>query len=882
MRIGRNWALISSIALGMALAAPGCSCDDDTPPMDDGGTDGDVPMTDGATGDSGGGACGNGELNRPEEVCDDGNNVDGDGCSADCLSDETCGNEVVDTAVGEVCDDGNTDNGDGCRGDCGSDYSCGNGIVDTTADGAPADEACDDGNTVGGDGCSATCDSDESCGNGVVDLAAGEVCDDGNTDDGDECSGDCMTSFLCGNGMIDGAEECDDGNTDDGDGCSGACFVERCGNGRVDFGEDCDDGNMDDTDGCTNMCTFTCSADSDCDDADICNGAETCSDPGTTMSACNPPAMAAADGTACGSMMICLAGGCVMTACGDGFVDTGAGEECDDMNSTSGDGCENDCTFTCSGDSDCDDGNACNGAESCSMAGTASSSCMAGTPLMDGASCGGGRICNGGSCVTPGCGDGIVSGSEDCDDMNSTSGDGCENDCTWTCAGDSDCSDGDVCNGAEMCTSPSSLMSRCGAGTPPADGTSCGSGLICVSGGCVMARCGDGFVTGSEDCDDMNTTNGDGCDNDCSWTCTGASDCDDGDACNGTESCTMPSSLSSRCMPGSAPPDGTMCSTGMAGREICRMMSCVVSTCGDGFTDAGATPPEECDDGNTMSGDGCSSTCMMETGVMPTGFRVTNLDLISPRIVASIPFFGCRDVTQTPVAGFSVNGELDTAIQPMSSGGDYSLHLVQLFRPLAPASAVTPSELHFNPVCMEAPTPDSCGPDPMPDVVPSNANNLSAGTCYTPIASDVNASPGMTYSPTANTVGAPCFVSDEETIMVTLSGISIPLTRARVAATYMGTPTNRLVTGVVTGFLDETTAADIVLPGTLPIVGGDRLYEHLQAGNRTIMDSMGGSVSDSCNVGGGTSEDDADMDGTTRGFWFFLNFQAELITWTGP
>jgi transposase len=28
------------------------------------------------------------------------------GCSADCLSNEACGNGVVDTAVGEVCDDG--------------------------------------------------------------------------------------------------------------------------------------------------------------------------------------------------------------------------------------------------------------------------------------------------------------------------------------------------------------------------------------------------------------------------------------------------------------------------------------------------------------------------------------------------------------------------------------------------------------------------------------------------------------------------------------------------------------------------------------------------------------------------------------------------------
>src|SRR3954470_5102008 len=47
--------------------------------------------------------CGN-EIIDPDEneVCDDGNVLDGDGCSANCRSDETCGNGKVDTTVGEV------------------------------------------------------------------------------------------------------------------------------------------------------------------------------------------------------------------------------------------------------------------------------------------------------------------------------------------------------------------------------------------------------------------------------------------------------------------------------------------------------------------------------------------------------------------------------------------------------------------------------------------------------------------------------------------------------------------------------------------------------------------------------------------------------------
>lgn len=50
---------------------------------------------------------------------------------------------------------------------------------------------------------------------------------------------------------------------------------------------------------------------------------------------------------------------------------------------------------------------------------------------------------------------------------------------------------------------------------------------------------------------------------------------------------------------------------------------------------------------------------------------------------------------------------------------------------------------------------------------------------------------------------------------------------------------------------------------------------------RGIGSWKGERVPDGCNVGGGTHEDDADMNGSVRGFWFFLNFVAEEITWTG-
>jgi cysteine-rich repeat protein len=58
--------------------------------------------------------CGDGVVDTGE-MCDDRNNVGGDGCSADCLSNERCGNGIPDQGTWEKCDDGNDVDWDGCR-----------------------------------------------------------------------------------------------------------------------------------------------------------------------------------------------------------------------------------------------------------------------------------------------------------------------------------------------------------------------------------------------------------------------------------------------------------------------------------------------------------------------------------------------------------------------------------------------------------------------------------------------------------------------------------------------------------------------------------------------------------------------------------------------
>ena len=64
------------------------------------------------------GACGDGKRQGPE-VCDDGNQVPGDGCTADCRSTEVCGDGVLDPLKLEQCDAGLAGlSNDGCSSVC--------------------------------------------------------------------------------------------------------------------------------------------------------------------------------------------------------------------------------------------------------------------------------------------------------------------------------------------------------------------------------------------------------------------------------------------------------------------------------------------------------------------------------------------------------------------------------------------------------------------------------------------------------------------------------------------------------------------------------------------------------------------------------------------
>jgi fibro-slime domain-containing protein len=352
-------------------------------------------------------------------------------------------------------------------------------------------EECDDGNVDDADGCSSQCTKEAGfncpaeagrcapiCGDGT--LVAGESCDDANVVSGDGCndvcqtengwvclgSGAACTSAGCGDSVVVGSESCDDGNDVPGDGCSTscsmeagwlcpvpgeACVAERCGDNVRAGNEACDDGESNGATKSGDGCTAACDA-------------------------VEPNFSCPAQGGACTRTSIC----------GNGQLTSD--EECDDRNTVNGDGCSSTC-----------------GTEA------------------------------GWQCVTPGractaerCGDGVIAGSEQCEDGNGTANDGCtacKIDTGWACTWTNNrsactravCGDGKV-EGEESCDDGNTIA---GDGCSPPSGnsaTQCKFEPTCPVGAACTSVCGDGIrlaTDTTEECDDGNKRNGDGCSSSC-------------------------------------------------------------------------------------------------------------------------------------------------------------------------------------------------------------------------------------------------------------------------------------------------------------------------------------------------------------------------------
>ncbi len=331
--------------------------------------------------------------------------------------------------------------------------------------------------------------------------------------------------------------------------------------------------------------------------------------------------------------------------CGDGLVDIT--EQCDDGNATPGDGCSGICViepgYTCpmpgmpcvstvsqtcgngviEGNEQCDDGNTAD-----------SDGCSLGCQVEPGWSCATpNQPCT--MTTMPVCGDGAVNNGEQCDDGNTLGGDGCTATCQlqagWTCPTPGMpcealhyCGDG-VLDAGEQCDDSNAI---------PGDGCSgvckVEPGYACTAPGspCVnIWICGNAHIDPGEACDDGNTLAGDGCSADCSlveptYTCPNvggnggpctkapANTCGDG-VLGGIEQCDDGNTVVG---------DGCTATCGVEAGYTCPMPGAAckkIEVCGDGVVDLDIG--EQCDDGGAISGDGCTATCILEPNfVCPT------------------------------------------------------------------------------------------------------------------------------------------------------------------------------------------------------------------------------------------------------------------------
>lgn len=244
-------------------------------------------------------------------------------------------------------------------------------------------------------------------------------------------------------------------------------------------------------------------------------------------------------------------------------------------------------------------------------------------------------------------------------------------------------------------------------------------------------------------------------------------------------------------------------------------------------------------------------------------FRLSDLDLRDPHLFVNAPIVGCVDFTDQDVPffpGTAFNGQVQAAITGDSEpDGLLDASYLLEFRPWDETASAT--RLDFGTGLCTAPMAGtSCAPDPAS--VPQTAayDGVAAGSCLAPLAGTLT----EPYTPEVVSVSGPCFVSAPRRVVFDLNGVDLPLEQLQLAAEWTATPVTSFTDGLMRGFLSEAEAANVLLPASLPIVGGQPITVLLPGG-----------------TGNCAAHNDRDSLGGVSGWWFYFNFPADAVLWTG-
>lgn len=279
------------------------------------------------------------------------------------------------------------------------------------------------------------------------------------------------------------------------------------------------------------------------------------------------------------------------------------------------------------------------------------------------------------------------------------------------------------------------------------------------------------------------------------------------------------------------------------------------AVCGNGIPE----PGEECDDGNTFSGDGCDAQCRLES---PTSmaFRVDWLALRDPHLFVDV-FGTCYDVTdEGPSGRLSVNEQItESLLGDADQDGYLDLNLVIVMSPYDDSPGGAGDAKIYSALCTAPVNGTRCHEDPASPGLPTTFENQGSGTCLSPY-------PGTTSRyepPAASTVAPPtCLHTGSVDLSLVLGGVDVVLHHAQVAAVYESEQAYGLVSGLIRGFISEHEAQNI--PVDLGLLGTLPLSDILQP--------------EACGEGDDRDQD-SEVEGTVTGWWFYLNFTASPVEW---
>jgi len=252
-----------------------------------------------------------------------------------------------------------------------------------------------------------------------------------------------------------------------------------------------------------------------------------------------------------------------------------------------------------------------------------------------------------------------------------------------------------------------------------------------------------------------------------------------------------------------------------------------------------------------------------------TAYRITDLRLRDPHVFTNVGgLTSCRDITDTgismtipPVNIPAVNQQIANLItldsNPMD--GYYDLTLLILFRPLDQADAAT-GRVDWAVGRRSTSTPGVSDLDPAYTPVQSTYTSAATGTVLQP-------GPGTkspaNYTPAILEPAGPGFSTASFEFTFNIGPAAVPLTGVQVGAEYVGTPATSLADGLIMGFLSETAANGIMIS-----VGGTQvpLSAFLPGGTNSCV----------------TAYSDKDTNAGVPGWWFYFNFLATEVTYTGP